>query len=89
MTKKVDAMIADLVQMLEKELGNQLPRDTAQRIKARLSETYGGERLYVEKLPKLVHQVRMASLGSGMASTAMAQHLGVTVQHVRRIRPIR
>lgn len=85
MTKKVDDMIRELVSMFEKELGTQLPTDSAQRVKAALSEAYGGERMYVAKLPKLVHQVRVASLGTGMASATMAGEMGISVRQVRRV----
>ncbi len=85
MTDKVDAMIRELLQLVEKELNVTLPNNSAPRIKAALCEAYGGERLYVEKLPKLVKQVRITALGTGMTSAAMAGHLGLTTRGRRKV----
>lgn len=85
MSTEVEKMIRELVQMVEKELGVTMPRDSAHRLEAALCLQYGGERLYVPKLPKLVSQVRMASLGTGMASAALAGELNLSVRQVRRI----
>lgn len=85
MTVEVTEMIRELVQMVEKELGQTLPRDSAHRLEAALCKQYGGERLYVPKLPKLVSQVRLAALGTGLASAALAGELNLSVRQVRRI----
>ena len=58
-------MIRDLVKMVEYELGTDLPTDACHRLEAALCRTYGGERMYVPRLPKLVHQVRMAAINPG------------------------
>lgn len=78
-------MIRELVQMVEKEIGTRLPADSAHRLEAALCRQYGGESLYVPKLPKLVAQVRLAALGTGLATSVMAQKLGVTPRRVRQI----
>lgn len=78
-------MIRELVQLVERELGTPLPTDSAHRLEAALCRQYGGERLYVPRLPKLVHQVRLASLGTGMATTALAESSGLSVRQVRRV----
>ena len=85
MSKEVNDMIRELVQMVEKELGTVLPKDSAHKLEAALCQAYGGERMYIPKLPKLVHQVRMASLGTGTASAALAAPMGLSVRQVRRI----
>lgn len=85
MTKKVDAMIRELLNLVEGELGTSLAPDAAQRIKAGLCQAYGGERMYVEKLPKLVHQVRLSSIGTGQATATLAGQMGLSVRHVRRV----
>ena len=85
MTAEVSEMIRELVQMVEKELGQALPRDSAHRLEAALCRQYGGERMYIPKLPKLVTQVRVASLGTGMATAALAGELNLSVRQVRRI----
>jgi len=79
-------MIRDLVRMVEQELGVVLPADAPRRLEAALCQKYGGERLYVPKLPKLVHQVRLAGLGTATTSMAvLATELGMTVRGVRKI----
>ncbi len=79
-------MIRELVRMVEKELGFALPSDATHRLEAALCQQYGGERVYVPKLPKLVHQVRIASLGTATTSMAvLATELGMTSRQVRRI----
>ena len=82
---KVDAMIRELIQLVESELKVTLPKDSAPRIKAALCEAYGGERVYIERLPKLIHQVRIQALGTGMSGAALASGLGLSVRQVRRI----
>jgi len=81
----VNKMIYELVRLMEKELGSALPIETAHRLEAALSEQFGGERVYVPKLPKLVSRVKIAAIGTGLASAALAQELGITVRQVRRI----
>lgn len=81
-------MIRDLVKMVEYELGTSLPNDACHRLEAALCRSYGGERMYVPKLPKLVHQVRIAAIGTGTGSTAsgaLASGMGLSVRQVRRI----
>lgn len=85
MSQEVNDMIRDLVQMVEKELGTPLPPGSAHRLESALCQQYGGERVYVPKLPKLVNQVRMASLGTGMATGELALRMGVTTRRVRQI----
>lgn len=79
-------MIRELVQMVEKELGTTLPHDSSQRLQEALCRQYGGERVYIPKLPKLVHQVRVAQLGTGTSATqAMANGVGLSIRQVRRL----
>lgn len=81
-------MIRDLVKMVEHELGTSLPADACHRLEASLCRAYGGERMYVPKLPKLVHQVRIAAIGTGTGNTAsgaLASGMGLSVRQVRRI----
>ena len=80
-------MIRDLVKLVEYELGTDLPSDACHRLEAALCRTYGGERMYVPKLPKLVHQVRIAAIGTGTGgpSAALADNMGLSVRQVRRI----
>lgn len=78
-------MIRDLLQLVEKELGTSLPPGSARRLESALCQQYGGERVYVPKLPKLVNQVRLAALGTGLATGELARQMGVTTRRVRQI----
>lgn len=78
-------MIFELVRLVEQELGHPLPREAAHRLESALCQQFGGERVYVPKLPKLVAQVRLASLGTGMATEALAGQMSLSVRQVRRI----
>ena len=79
-------MIRDLVKMVEDELGKPLPDGSAHRLEAALCRDYGGERMYVPKLPKLVHQVRVAELGTSTSATMeLAGRMGLSVRQVRRV----
>ena len=79
-------MIRYLMKILEAELGQPLPADLKHRAEAQLCQQYGGERFYVPKLPKLVHQVRLTQISTSTAATAQdAARLGLSVRHVRRI----
>jgi Mor family transcriptional regulator len=84
MSKKVNDMIRELVQMVEKELGQPMPAGSAHRLEEALCRQYGGERLYLPKLPKLVAQVRLAAIGTGQANAELAGQMGVSVRQVRR-----
>lgn len=86
MTKKVDAMIQELVHLIEKELGLTLPGDSAHRVKEALCRQYGGERLYAPKLPKLIHQVRMTALGTAESTSALAGAMGLTVRRIQQLK---
>lgn len=81
-------MIRELVQLMEKELGElgvSVPAEGVRRIEAAICQQYGGERHYFQKLPKLVNQVRIAAIGTGMAGTALAGEVNLSVRQVRRI----
>lgn len=80
-------MIRDLMKILEREIGHPLPDATHHKVEAELCQQYGGERLYVPKLPKLVHQVRLTHISTSTAATHEdAVRLGLSVRQVRRIR---
>lgn len=82
---EVNEMIRELVQMVENELGTSLPPDSSRRLEEALCRQYGGERVYVPKLPKLVNQVRITALGTGKATMELAGALGVTPRRVRQL----
>jgi hypothetical protein len=88
---KVANMIRELVLMVEKETGHPLPEGATNRIAAALSQRYGGEEMYVPKLPKLIHTVRLASMGTssvfehGTGLAALGTYLGRSPRTVRRI----
>jgi hypothetical protein len=78
-------MIRDLVQLAEREFGTRADAGAVQRMMAALSHQYGGERVYIEKLPKLVAQVRIASIGTGVGCNLLAKETGLTVRRIRQI----
>lgn len=78
-------MIYELMHLLEKEIGQKLPMESAHRLEAALCQQFGGERVYVPKLPKLVARVRLQAMGTGLATTALAQELNLSTRQVRRI----
>lgn len=85
MGKKVEQMLRDLIQLAEQEFGTSAAPDAVHRMMAQLSQRYGGERVYVEKLPKLISNVRIAAMGTGLPGTALANELHLSVRQVRRI----
>lgn len=78
-------MINDLLKMVEKELGTPLPDGCAQRLHSGLCQAYGGERVYVPKLPKLVHQVRLVELGTAVSIKERAVKMEITTRRVRQL----
>jgi hypothetical protein len=85
MPKEVSQMIKDLMKILEAELGHSLPQDLQHRAEAQLCQQYGGERVYVPKLPKLVKRVQFASLSTGTsACPEVAAKMGITVRGLRK-----
>lgn len=79
-------MIHDLMKILERELGHPLPDGSAHRVEAELCQQYGGERVYVPKQPKLVHQVRLTHIStSTVAKAEDAAKMNLSLRHLRRI----
>jgi hypothetical protein len=85
MSKEVSNMIRDLLQMVEKELDVKLPAASAHRVESALCLQYGGERVYVPKMPKRVNQVRLVELGTASSILDRALTLGVTTRRVRQL----
>lgn len=52
-------MIADLLELVQKELGHPLPGTSRTIIAATLGERYGGQRIYVPALPKAQQGARL------------------------------
>jgi hypothetical protein len=86
MSKRIDAMITDLLQMVEKELGRPLPGTSAQAIKTGLSQRYGGERVYIPAWPKAVARFQINSIGASLSTREAAARLGFTQRQVQRLR---
>jgi hypothetical protein len=82
---KVETMLRDLVQLAEREFGTSADTGAVHRMMIALSQQYGGERVYIEKLPKLVATVRIASIGTGNATSVLASETGLTQRRIRQI----
>jgi hypothetical protein len=52
-------MIADLLELVQKELGHPLPGTSRTMIAAALGERYGGQRIYVPAYPKAQQGARL------------------------------
>jgi Mor family transcriptional regulator len=85
MAKEISEMIYELVRLVEQELGTKLHPESAFRLESALCKQFGGESVYVPKLPKLVKQVRLAAIGTGIATAELAREMGISRQHVWRI----
>jgi hypothetical protein len=85
MTKGVTEMIDEIMQLL-REQGVAVPTGIKQRVVDRFMQMNGGTEVYVPKAPKRVIINRVQQYGTTVPATFIARELGVTVQHVRRVR---
>ncbi len=92
MTEVMD-VIRDLINFIREESGIELHTDIARKVEARACSAYGGERLYLPKLPKLQSQQGMSARRCAVlqASTQtsstkeIAASLGISQRRVRQI----
>lgn len=92
MTEVMD-VIRDLIKFIREESGIELNTDIARKVEARACSTYGGERLYLPKLPKLQSQQGVSARRRAVmqASTSMsstreiAASVGISQRRVRQI----
>lgn len=79
-------MINDLMQFIRDEAGIELAPEVSRRVLARASQAYGGERVYVAKLPKLDRQERIqAAKAAKREVREVAKVAGISERHARRI----
>lgn len=79
-------MIHFILQQLRRQPGVVIPDEAGTAALAAAHATYGGERLYVPKLPKLQGAVRVSAEGCGTLTQAqIAQVTGKSIRTVRRI----
>lgn len=92
MTEVMD-VIRDLMQFIREESGIDISTDIARRVEARACATYGGERMYLPKLPKLQsqqgisrrqRQVQMAK-AELKKTRDIAEKVGISQRQARRI----
>jgi hypothetical protein len=76
-------MINDLIRAM-REAGVNVPNDVALTVETRMRQTYGGERLYIARLPKQNRAVQLAKL-ERHTQVEMALATGLTVRGVRKI----
>ncbi|HAF43423.1 MAG TPA: hypothetical protein DCK83_00375 [Gallionellaceae bacterium] len=83
MTEVVE-MINDLIRAM-REAGVAVPDGVAMEVETKMRQAYGGERLYIARLPKQNRAVQLAKL-ERHTQVEMALATGLTVRQVRRIR---
>jgi hypothetical protein len=85
MTEKGVTM-GELIAFIRRELESAgVDSGVADRIRASVEHTFRGERLYIGQ-PGGAAKRKILEFGSSVPSTFIARELGVTVQHVRRVR---
>ena len=78
--------MGELIAFLRRELeASGVSIDVADRIKASVEQRFQGERLYIGA-PKGEAKRAILGFGESVPATFIARKLGVTVQHVRRVR---
>lgn len=85
MTKGVFEMIDEIMQLLRAE-GVEVPAETGARVVTRFIQHNGGTEVRVPKSPKRMTINRVQAFGTTVPATYIARELGMTVQHVRRVR---
>ena len=85
MTKGVIEMIDEIMQLLRAQ-GVAVPSGIEQRVVERFMQANGGTEVYVPKAPKRMTINRVQQYGTTVPATFIARELGMTVQHVRRVR---
>lgn len=79
-------LLKAMLRELQQGLRDGLPDDEAQRrAEVRIRETFGGERYYIQRHPKLIKQVRVAEL-STCTQVVTAERLGISVRQIQRIK---
>lgn len=82
MSELIKAMLTALQQGLREGLPEP---EAARRAEVRIRQQFGGERVYVQRLPKQVRQVQVAEL-STCTQIVTAERTGLSVRQVRRIK---
>ncbi len=78
--------MGELIAFIRRELeASGVSVDVAERIKSSVEQQFRGERLYIGA-PKGEAKRAILSYGPSVPATYIARQLGVTVQHVRRVR---
>jgi hypothetical protein len=78
--------MGELIAFLRRELeASGVSIDVADRIKDSVQRQFAGERLYIGA-PKGEAKRAILGYGDSVPATYIARQLGVTVQHVRRVR---
>jgi Mor family transcriptional regulator len=78
-------IINEVISLTESKLGTAMGRDQRRQVLESVAQSYGGERHYLPKMPKLVAQVRVEAIGTSMGQTDVAKAVGMSVRQVRRI----
>jgi Mor family transcriptional regulator len=78
-------IINDIISLTESKLGTAMAREQRRQVIEAVAHHYGGERHYLPKLPKLVAQVRVEAIGTGVPQAEIAGAIGLSVRQIRRI----
>jgi len=88
---EVEQMLLDLSNAIAQALAaGKTPREAARIGDVLIRRKYGGERLYIAKLPRAQHAYELGALWAEAATTRQAaQALGLSERQVRRIGRLR
>lgn len=90
MTKGLDAMIRDMIVLL-REAGVPVDESVASKVEIKLRRQYGGERVYIQSLPKQMRAANVAEATKRLGTAAVtlkriAQATGIPIRTVKRLR---
>lgn len=78
-------IINEVISLTEGKLGTRLAGAQRREVIVSVAHSYGGERHYLPKLPKLQAQVRVEAIGTGASAAEVASALGISARWVRKI----
>jgi hypothetical protein len=85
MTEVTD-VFSDLMSFIREEAGIEIAPEQQKRILARFNRHFGGEKIYVAKLPKLERQERIQAAQSEKKQVReVAESAGISERHARRL----
>lgn len=88
--KGLAGMINDLLKAL-REAGIEVEAGVAKRIEIKMRSQYGGERIYIQSLPKQLRAAQVSSATSAMGTAArrladLSRATGIPTRTIKRLR---